>query len=414
MTILLTVVQQLATARILGVADYGRLATVLGSSVFIMLVLDVRTWELGTKLLARPSLDKDYPQVSRIVTWLLLVDATLGLLGAVSLGALAQPISTYLLKAPELVHLVRLYALGMPLRLLAAGLLNAIPRFYDRYELLAAKSIAYAAVRLILILGAAYLGFGLPGVLVAALIGELLNVLAMLGLSWYVLSYEMPGARLVDFHRPEGYREAFGTMRQLWVSATLKGLNLQLFVPVLALVTTPDQVGLFRVGLDVASAVNNLIAPVSVVIFPDIVKLHEHRSANDLLRYIKQATVFLAFLVGPLVVAIVVLGPWLLPFATRIDNPDVARITSLLSLGYGMAAITVWLRPVVVVLDLVPEQNLIFLLLALTSMLLLLLLAPRQEAVGASLVLLVYYAGYTVLSLLLCVKRLKQAETVAS
>src|SRR5689334_22045845 len=79
---LFIVVQELTTARTIGAESYGRFATIFGVSALIFLIVDVRTWELGTKMLIRPLVSKDYDEVIRITTWLTVVDILTGIISA--------------------------------------------------------------------------------------------------------------------------------------------------------------------------------------------------------------------------------------------------------------------------------------------------------------------------------------------
>ena len=63
-TILFTFTQQITTANFLGASEYGRFATVLSSSTLLLLFIDVRTWELATKLLAPAILQQDNLEIT--------------------------------------------------------------------------------------------------------------------------------------------------------------------------------------------------------------------------------------------------------------------------------------------------------------------------------------------------------------
>ncbi len=391
----LTIAQQLAAARLLGAFDYGRFATVLGSSLVIILLIDVRTWELGTKLLARPVLEREHGETSRIVSWLFLVDLVLGALGAALLLAFAQPVATHLLKSAELAALVRLYALAMPFRVVSEGITGAVLRFYERYAWLSVKSVVYALLRLILIGGAALLGFGLRGVLIATVVGEVLNALGMVTMSWLVLKRELPGARLFDLTRPRAFDEGRRMMGQYWISATLKGFHLQSFVPLLALLTTPTQVGLFRVGLDIADSIAKLTAPLSIVLFPEIIKRYEQGARAEFLRFIKQSTLVLALITGPLVVGIIALGPVILPLALGSDYGQLGGVVSPLAIAYGISTTVLWIRPAIVAVGRIRQQNVASAVLAVVSVTALVVVSPALGAVGATVVLSVLIVSHS-------------------
>src|SRR5262249_44243299 len=119
---LFIIIQEILTARTIGPDDYGRFATVVGVSSLIILIVDVRTWELGTKMLVRPLLDKDYDEAVRITTWLSIVDLLTGVISVFAMVAFSGVIATQLLRAPDLYWIVILYTLSLPFRMLANGI----------------------------------------------------------------------------------------------------------------------------------------------------------------------------------------------------------------------------------------------------------------------------------------------------
>jgi O-antigen/teichoic acid export membrane protein len=389
----LTFVQQITTANRLGPADYGRFAVVLGSSTLLLLILDVRTWELGTKLLVRPVLEKTHDETVQIMSWLLLIDVVVGVLGVLLVILLAGPIAEYLLKAPDLDWLVRVYGLSLIFRSLGAGGAVALVRLYDRFDWLSIKSVGYALARLILISGAAFLGFGILGVVVGAVLSEIVNALAMIGMTYALWRRHMPAAPLIDLRKPQCFREGRRLMIDLWVSATLKGLQLETLIPLTALFTLPAQVGLLRTGMDITDLITKLTAPLSIVLSPAIIKAFEQGGRAALLRLIKQSTLLLAILSVPLSVGIIVGGPFLFPRLLQSGYEGVSSVASLLAVGFGINAVFLWLRPAVIALGIVREQNIVAVAGALFSTVGLIALTPAHGAMGSALTVSVMLAG---------------------
>jgi O-antigen/teichoic acid export membrane protein len=392
-SIALTFIQQITTANRLGAADYGRFAVVLGSSALLLLILDARTWELGTKLLARPMLEKAHEEIVRIMTWLLLIDALVGLLGVFLVIFFASPIADYLLKAPDLDWLVRVYGLSLIFRSIGGGGAVALVRLYDRFDWLSIKSVGYALVRLVLISGAAFLGFGMLGVVVGAVLCEIINALAMIIMTYALWRRQMPAARLIDLRKPQCFREGRRLMIDLWVSATLKGLQLETLIPLTALLTQPAQVGLLRTGMDITDLISKLTAPLTIVLSPAVIKAFEQGGRVALLRLVKQAALLLSLLSAPFVAGIIVLGPLLFPRLLQSGYEGVAGVASLLAVGFGINAVFLWLRPAVIALSMVREQNVVAVAGALFSTLGLIVLAPAHGAMGSAFVVSAMLAG---------------------
>lgn len=405
----LTFLQQITTANLIGVADYGRFAAIMASGMLLLLVVDFRTWEASAKLLSRTFADDDHDESASIMTWLSLVDVLSGLIATGVLFLAADFIAATMLQAAELAPLVQVYALLIPLRLAARGVPNTVVRLYGRFDWLSVKSVVYAALRLVLMSGLAWAGFGLTGVIIGAVIADLLHTLLLYWITFTLWRRNTGRSSFIRLIRPRHYAEGIRLMRDLWIGASIKGLQLETFVPLLALLTDPAQVGLYRLGLDIAQLVTRLMEPFSVVIQPTLIQLYEQQPLWKFTRYIKQATVIALVIVTPFVLGVIVLGPLVFPLLLSAEYDGVAPVAGLLAAGFGFSAVLLWLRPAIVALDAVQAQNIISFIALLCSLTGLLFMAS-YGAVGAALVMSLFLTGYSLASLLLFLRRLQSVQ----
>jgi len=383
---LLIIIQQISTAKLIGPADYGRLATVLASGTLVMLIADVRTWEIGTKLLSRPILNHEHTEVARIITWLTLADLATGFLSAVVVVILAQPIAVYLLQTPDLVWLVQLYAVSIPFRMFGNGIARTTLRMYNRFDWLSFKSVAYGLARIVFMSGAALAGLGIEGVIVGAAIAEIVGAIILLVMQWLIYRRTAPSAKMIDFQKPRQFREGIEMMKGLWLSATLSGLQIELFVPLLALLTTPTQVGLFRSGLDIAETIEKLLIPFVLVLFPQIVKSYEQHSRAQFVRLIKQASFMMAGLTLPFTLGIIVLGPLLLPRLLGEGFEDVSLVAGSIAIGFTVYGILMWTRPALIALNHIRELNIVGIVTVALSCIALPIFTPQYGAIAGGVI----------------------------
>lgn len=413
-TIALTFAQQISTANLLGVNDYGRFAVILSSSALVLLLMDARTWELGTKMLARPILDSNHLEVVRITNWLTRIDLLLGLGGMLLIILFAGPIAVYLLKMPDLDWLVRLYGISLPFRILGAGAPVALVRMYDRFDWLSLKSVFYAVIRLVLISGAAFLGAGLTGVVIAAIICEVVNMLLLLVMVFLIWRQRMPGIPLFDFARPQDYESGRKMLIELWFSATLRGLQLETFLPITALLTTPAQVGLLRSAMDVTDLIPRLTTPMSVVLSSTVVKTYEQDSRYAFIRLLKQSTLLLGAMTIPMMLAIIIGGPLLLPHLLGSDFTGVGQVAALLTVGFGVNAVFLWTRPAMVAAGLVREQNVVGVIWLVISTVGLFIFVPAYGALGSALVIGAFLMGYALTLIVVFYYRIRELRPAAT
>lgn len=409
----LTFAQQISTANALGIVDYGRFAAVISINLLFLLIADFRTWEISAKLLARSFADHDVAESASTITWLSLVDLVSGLVMALGLMVFADFIAVTMLEDPQLSGWFQLYALFTPLRLYTRGVPNTVIRLYGRFDWLAIKSVSYALVRLVFISGPALLGWGLPGVILGALLSDIFNGVLMHAMTLILWRRDTGQRTFIRWARPGRFDEGRRLLRDLWIGGTLKGLQLETFIPVLALLTDSAQVGLYRIGLDIAQLIARLTEPFSVVVQSALIQLYEEEPLSQFLRYIRQITLIASALVLPLLAGFVLLGAWIFPQVLGDEYAGVHSIVVILAVGQGVSAVTLWLRPAIVALNAAHAQNVISFFALLVSLSGLLLIAPSLGALGAALVMSGFLLAFTLASTLLFMRQVRRIQSQA-
>lgn len=382
----LTFAQQITTAGFLGAEDYGRFAVVASAAMLIMLIIDFRTWEVGTKLLTRSESEGDTAETARVTSWLLAIELITGIVGAIAIALAAPWMAQTFLRSPELAGLITLYAIAIPFRVLSLGVLSVFPRIGNRFDWLAQKSIAYAVVRLVLMTGAAGLGLGLPGVIAGAIIGEVFNFALLTLMAWQLYSPRRQRRALFDLSRPNQFDEGRRMLGQLWVSSTLYGIHQQAFIPFLSLFTSAAQIGIFRVALDIAELVERTVQPITVVVSPRIYRLYIERNRSSYVRYLRMSAAFMAALVVPVSMAIAVGIVFLIPLLDLQSFTGVEASAVLMLAGNAVnMTLTTWLRPALIAAGYYRMMNVIMLIHLALILVIVLVLAPELGALGGAL-----------------------------
>jgi O-antigen/teichoic acid export membrane protein len=213
---------------------------------------------------------------------------------------------------------------------------------------------------------------------------EIVGAVVLLVMEWRIIRIEMPGTRLVNFGRPRQFREGLKMMRELWLSATLWGLELEMYIPFLALLSSPEQVGIFRSGVDIAETIEKLLVPFMLVLFPQIVKSYEQDSRPQFLRLTRQSGWLMALLTVPFTLGIMFLGPIFLPRLLSDRYAGVATVATLIAIGYTAYGIFMWTRPALVALSRIRALNLIGMGMIGVAALTLLVSLPTFGAIGAA------------------------------
>lgn len=407
-SIALTLLQQLLTARFLGAADYGRLAAAVGAVLLCMLLVDARTWELGTRLLARPLGEGDDAEVARTYTWLVGAELLLGVAGMLIVFA-AAPVVAPLMLDSESTMLVAVAGLLIPMRQVAMGVSVSLLRLLDRYKWLSARSIGTAVVRLVAIAGPASAGAGPLGVVVGVVVAETIAAISILVLATAACR-SRTGRSVLDVRRPRCFTHAKQLAWHLWLSASIKGLHTESFVPITAVFTTSAHVGSLRTALDVASVVVHATTPIAMVVGPRIVQLAQMRDVARLRGYVSVVRRLLLAILVPTTLVAVLFAVFLLPGMLEGSFPHVVEISVLTLFATAVATQSLWVRHVLVGLDMVPAQNKLGLVLGSMSLAALPYVASKWGSVGAAFNLATFLVVYALLSMAMASRSMSESE----
>lgn len=386
-TIGLTFLQQITTVNLVGFQVYGQFAAITSSALVILLIVDFRTREASTKYQARYQANGRFDELVRMNTWLITLDLAAGLIGSLLVLIFAAPIAEFMLQDAQLIWLVCLMAIFLPLNLIARGVPTATLRLYDYYGWISVKSMIFACTRLVFVTGAAYLGFGLVGVLVGFLLSEFIHTVMITIMMLMVLRRKLPANQpRIEWTRPQDTPSILPLLRDLWISGTLKGVQGQAFIPIVALLVSPVQVGILRTGLDLSTLIYNVIRPLEVVMDPHILRAYEQDSRSDFLRIIGQMMGLVSLLTLPFAIVIVFFGSSVLPVFIEDTTSELIEVTRYLTMAVTFAVIMQWLRPALIATDQLQAQNKISIFTAFMTTILLFTLVPVGGIVVAALV----------------------------
>lgn len=393
----LLLVQQLATARYLGAGDFGRLAAALGITVIAGLLVDIRSWELGTRLLAEPIDRGDVTATTSTFTWTLKAEAAAGAIGTLALCG-GGPLVAWFVSDGHDVSLLLLLAPSVVLRQIAMGVSAATLRMLDRFNWIAARSVANAVLRLVLVAGPAFAGWGVHWVAAGMVVAEVFAAVSQLALTSIVYRSEH-GRGLLTRSRIEDASSAKRLTFSLWLSATIKSLHIETFVPVAAAFTSAAQIGVLRAALDVGQVNQHATAPVTLVTTPKIVLLARSPDRTALNGYLRRVRALFVLLSGLAMLLGAVLVLFVVPALLGPGYDDIEAVGIIAVAGLGIAAATQWIRPLLVGLDRVDAQNRLGVVTGLVSILALGPVVSAFGAIGAAIDMLVFLTVYAALSL---------------
>jgi O-antigen/teichoic acid export membrane protein len=382
-------------ARVLGVADYGRLALVMASTASIKQIVDVRAWEGATRYLAEFLEKREPAPALATIKLAVLADTTVAVVAYGATVALAGPISGRLLHQPDLHGPIAWYALTALLTAIN-GTAEAVLRVFDRFRDLAVRSGVQAAAHLGLVAAVLLVGARIHGLVLAYLLSDLAGAVLVVGLAGRQVRRQLWAMRAEA--SVMALRPYFKGM--LWFTlhtdlrATLK-LNRQLDLLVLGYFRSSAEVGYYRVARRLGAALVDLSNPVYFAIFPQFARAWagtQRQFATLVARTAGMAAA--AALPG------VLLGVWLAPQVIHVwVGPQYAPAVDpfrMVMVAMGLEVATLWGTPAALGSGRPGTATAAVAAGVFVNAGLLLLLVPRHGPTGAAIALLGGFVAYGV------------------
>jgi O-antigen/teichoic acid export membrane protein len=388
-------VQGILAVRLIGVAGWGLVATVITFASNINRLLSFRMSEAVVKYAGEALAREAHREAVALVKTLLLVEALTSLAAFLVLAALTPWAARELAGQPALAPLFLLYGLILLTNALtetSTGVLQAVRRFDYLARLNAVSSLATLTI--------IALAFALRGdvtmILLAYVLGKTVNGV---GLAW------LARRQLRLLFGPVWRATPMRLLRQkrqlgaFLLSTNLNGTvnlitrdNVPLYLAALLSVT---EVGYFKIAFGL---INLILLPLEPFLWPTYAEITRTIAQEDwgatrrLLRRVSLMTAALVTLIGG---GLALTGRWLIPFLYGAAAAPAYPLLLILLAGYGFASIFQWNRPLFLALGKPSYPLLIALLCGLVELTLLFTLAPRYGYLMVAGIL----AGYFVVSI---------------
>jgi O-antigen/teichoic acid export membrane protein len=323
-----------AAARILGLADFGRFATVVAVVGLAQTLLDLTVEESLTKFGFRYVAGEDWGRLHRLFRRALELKIVGGALATVVLLLLA-PVADTLFGGEGLawpmVAAAALPLLAAPENVSASALL-----LRGRYDVRGWLLSVTMGIRLVaIVIGAS---FGVTQALAALAVGQLLAT-AITGTAGLQALRRFPQAA----PRPLGSdrREIVSFVLHSSVATGVISFRAALAPVLLGVVAGTTQVGYYRVALAPQSGFSAASAPVRLVLLTEQTRDWEHGRASTVLRGLRRYTLGAAAVAGVSLPIFLLLMPWLVrvvfgsDYLPAVDAARIVLVSAAILLVFG-------------------------------------------------------------------------------
>src|SRR6185503_7200650 len=322
LSVALGILGTIAAARMLGLADFGRFATVMAVVALAQTLLDLTVEESLTKFGFRYVASEDWGRLHRLFRRALEVKLVGGALATVVLLALA-PAADALFGGQDLAWPMAAAA-ALPLIAAPENVSASALLLRGRYDLRGWLLSATMAIRLVAILVGA--SIGVTAAFAALCLGQLAST-AISGTAGFAALRRFPRAT----PRPLGSdrRELLSFVVQSSVATGVISLRTALAPVLLGVVAGTTEVGYYRVALAPQSGFSAASAPVRLVLLTEQTRDWEHGREGNVLRGLRSYTLAALGVAAVAVPVFLVLMPWLVRVvfgAEYLPAVDAARI----------------------------------------------------------------------------------------
>ena len=285
-----TALETIILARMLGVENFGLLSLVIAYVRLLNRFFDFRVWETSVKYVGDYWESGEKENARSMIKLSYIVDILSGVLAFAIALLLAKFINSYFIKSDEGFIYIVIYSFSLLIST-ANSTSEALLRVFDKFKDIAFVNSLQTFIRLLLVLGALYLGFGIKGVLISYVLASFLGFVILQFLVNRILnSHGLSGWIYASLNLiNEKFREIAHFLINTNLMGTLKMANeSNLAIMVLGYFTGKEAAGLYKVARSVVKVMYKFTGPVYQTIYPSFVRLYNQRlkdEFSDLIRY---------------------------------------------------------------------------------------------------------------------------------
>ena len=371
--------------RMLGPENYGVWSITISWVGLVSQILSFRLWETVIKYLNQFMGVGDESRALAVLKLVLLIDFSVGVLTFLIVNLSADVAARFVLQSrPDGADLIRLEAFNAFMGL-SMSVWMAVLRVFDRFRLISIYNVLSSVALFIFWMAVLAAGAGLPGLILASAVVKLGQTIALGALARRELRRRFRGSWFsADLSGLKDHR------REIWVM--LFSMNLDTFrkmvtesadILILGWFTAPVQVGLYKLGKQLAFYLNRVFGQFYEVMYPEIPRLYASEGPARVRSFIRRVTFGLGATVLVSVIAACLFAPPLIPIVFGPDYVGAIPLFLVLLVS-NFWVLLFWAPSLMVTLGKAPQLVLINFAISAATLIALLVFTPLWSAYGAA------------------------------
>lgn len=334
-------------ARMLGVENFGLLSLVIAYVRLLNRFFDFRVWETSVKYVGGYWESGEKEKARSMIKLSYIVDILSGILAFAITLLLAKFINSYLIKSDQGFIYIVIYSFSLLIST-ANSTSEAILRVFDKFKDIAFVNSLQTFIRLVLVLGSLFFGFGIKGVLISYILSSFLGFIILQFLVNRILnSHGLGGwinASLKQIN--EKFREIAHFLINTNFMGTLKMADESNFaIMVLGYFAGKEATGLYKVARSVVKVMYKFTGPVYQTIYPSFVRLFNQRLKDEFSDLIKYSLKTLMKFTLPISVFILFFAGSIITIFFGKDYLSAANTMRLIVVAVLITQLTFWVGP---------------------------------------------------------------------
>lgn len=342
--LLLSLVQSIFAARLLGVAAFGSITIVTTFVTNVSRLFSFRMGEFIVRYLGKELTEDNRQKAGAVVKIAMLIEGVTSLLAFAILMLLAPFGAKYFVKDINALPLIQLYGFSILAKMFsetATGILQITNRFRAQ----AIINLAQSVITAVLIFIAFLVDGSIYFVLVAYLVGKIILgvgpvILALIYLPGHLAPrwWKTPLSALPPLKEIAQYTLSTN------LSGTVKMVASESEPLLLGYFLDQQAVGLYKLALSIVNPLMMPITPFISTTFPEMTRSIVTRAWGELRRLLKRVTLISTAWTGFVFLVMLAAGKWLIGLFYGSEFVPAYPVTMLLLVGFGFANIFFWNR----------------------------------------------------------------------
>jgi O-antigen/teichoic acid export membrane protein len=408
--LLLSLVQSIFAARLLGVAAFGSITIVTTFVTNVSRLFSFRMGEFIVRYLGKELTEDNRQKAGAVVKVAMLIEGATSLAAFAILMLLAPFGAMYFAKDVNALPLIQLYGFSILAKMFSETAIGIL-QITNRFRVQAVINLTQSVITALLIFIAFLVDGSIYFVLVAYLVGKIiLGVSPVILALFYMRSHISPRW----WRTPLSVLPPFKEIAQFTLSTNFSGT-----VKMVASESEPllvgyflDQqaVGLYKLALSIVNPLMMPITPFISTTFPEMTRSIVNKAWRELRRLLKRVTLISAGWTGLVLLVMLVAGKWLIGLFYGSEFVPAYPVTMLLLVGFGFANIFFWNRSLLLSFGKANIPLYVLLAAAVIKTGLAFWVVPALGSMGEGLLLTGYLVLSTAALVLLGMRRIRNGE----